>query len=146
MRIYRATLSDLESIVPLYHAYRAFYGLAIDDHGVRRFLTEHLEKQDTYLFVAATQEGELMGFAQLFQSYSIYNLGNYFVLNDLYVASEHRRAGVGRTLLHHVQEFARAQRARGILLETGHDNHAAQALYRSMDFKEMDSLFMGWEG
>lgn len=55
-------------------------------------------------------------------------------LLDLVVASESRRAGVGRTLLNTLLDHARGRAARWVLLEVRQSNRGAQRLYESAGF------------
>lgn len=137
--------TQLDPLVPLYHAYRAFYGLKKDQIGVEHFLTARIRQADTILF-AAYQEGQPVGFIQLFPSFSIYNLGRYYILNDLFVAEEARGNGVATKLIDTAKEFTKSQKGRGLMLETGQENLTAQKLYLKAGFKPMtDVVFMGWE-
>jgi ribosomal protein S18 acetylase RimI-like enzyme len=55
-------------------------------------------------------------------------------LQELYVVPAERGQGIGRALLEHTIEFARAAGADGIDLNTGETDTAARALYESMGF------------
>lgn len=146
MKVVQADITHLPHLTPLYHAYRAFYGLTRAEEAVSGFLTERLVKQDSVIFIAEMEDGKVAGFLQLFPSFSIYNLGRYFVLNDLFVAEAYRGKGIGKRLIKAAQEYCKTKNGRGLLLETGKENFAAQALYTAIGFKPMDEVvFMGWE-
>jgi ribosomal-protein-alanine N-acetyltransferase len=55
-------------------------------------------------------------------------------LLNLCVRPERRREGLGRFLLEHMLELARADGAQRIFLEVRPSNHAARELYRSTRF------------
>lgn len=131
MRVRRADLSDLEALVPLFDAYRQFYGQAPDAGRARAFLGERLAGGDSVVFVAEAR-GQAMGFTQLYPSFSSTRTGRLFVLNDLYVAPEARRTGAARALLDAAAAFAKAEGAVGLTLSTGVENRPAQALYEAM--------------
>ena len=59
-----------------------------------------------------------------------------WILNDLFVAEHARRGGVARALLDAAADFARADGARGLMLETSRDNAPARALYRAAGWHE----------
>ena len=63
-------------------------------------------------------------------------MARLWILNDLYVAPDARRAGVGRALLDAAAHFARDDGAAAIMLETGRDNAAARALYTAAGWNE----------
>jgi ribosomal protein S18 acetylase RimI-like enzyme len=69
------------------------------------------------------------------------DLVKYFVLYDLYVTERLRRQGVARSLMNTASEWARAQGAARLDLETARDNAAGQALYRSLGY-ELDEVFL----
>ncbi len=62
------------------------------------------------------------------------------MVRDLYVAPEHRRAGIGRALPAHVAEAARTAGAQRLSLHTETDNAAALALYAGLGFRPVPGL------
>ena len=99
-----------------------------------RFIGERLQRGESVIFVAEAG-AKVVGFTQLFPSFSSVRAGRAWVLNDLYVDIAARRLGVARALLQSAADFARSDGAIRLELETDHDNRSAQALYRHM----------GWE-
>jgi ribosomal protein S18 acetylase RimI-like enzyme len=132
--IRRATVDDVDAIAPLFDHYRMFYHQPSDEALAHRFIGERLRRSESVIFLAEVG-GKVAGFTQLFPSFSSVRAGRAFVLNDLYVDIAARRLGVARTLLQAAADFARADGAIRLELETDHDNRSAQALYRHM----------GWE-
>ena len=82
-------------------------------------------------FACAWQEGEAVGFSQLRLLASVWSPPLEAFLEDLFVAPEARRHGVGRSLLRHALAQARAHGAARLALTTNEANAAAQALYRA---------------
>ena len=132
--IRRATIDDVDAIAPLFDHYRMFYQQPSDPELAQRFISERLQRGESVVFLAEVG-GKVAGFTQLFPSFSSVRAGRAFVLNDLYVDIATRRLGVARALLQAAADFARADGAIRLELETDHDNRSAQALYRHM----------GWE-
>jgi ribosomal protein S18 acetylase RimI-like enzyme len=138
LRIRRADLADLPALVPLFDAYRRFYGQAGDMHRADAFLRERLANGESMVLLAERM-GVAVGFTQLYPMFSSVRTARVWVLNDLYVAEDARRGGVARALLDAAADFARAEGARGLMLETSRDNAAARALYRAAGWHEDDT-------
>jgi len=126
-RIERAGLADLEALLPLFVAYRRFYGRA-DEPRARDFLAERLQREESVVFIA-WRGAEAIGFTQLYPSFASVSLGPMFVLYDLFVAPGARRCGVGALLLRRAVRYATEQGAVELMLQTATDNRAAQRLY-----------------
>ncbi|PRX54479.1 GNAT family N-acetyltransferase [Flagellimonas meridianipacifica] len=139
MEIKTASQKDLESIVPLFDAYRIFYGQPSDLEAARTFLNERFGRNENKLFLAQSK-GEPLGFTQLYKTFSSVSLMPFYILNDLYVASNHRNKGVGKALLEHAQLFCKKEGFKGLALETALDN-PAQKLYETLEW-ELDKSYL----
>lgn len=135
-----ASLADLPLLVPLFDAYRQFYGRASDRALAERFLHERLSQGDAVLLLALSSAGQGLGLAQLFPSFSSVAAARIFVLNDLFVTPEARRRGVGRMLLGLAEDEARRRGALRMTLSTQHANMHAQALYRSAGWQRDEAF------
>lgn len=132
--IRRATVEDADAVAALFDRYRMFYQQPSDPELARRFIGERLQRGESVIFLAEVG-GKVAGFTQLFPSFSSVRAGRAFVLNDLYVDIAARRLGVARALLDAAADFARADGAIRLELETDPDNRTAQALYRHMGWQ-----------
>ena len=132
--IRRGTLDDLDTIAPLFDLYRSFYQQPSDLALARDFIALRLRRQESVILIAE-RDGTAVAFTQLFPSFSSVRAGRSWILNDLYVRADARRNGIARALLQAAADFARADGAIRLELETDPDNRSAQALYRHM----------GWE-
>ncbi|MDI2586667.1 GNAT family N-acetyltransferase [Psychrobacillus sp. NEAU-3TGS] len=140
MNIHQATSNDLDSLVELFDLYRQFYKQASDLKGAREFLEERLIKNESVIFLAF-DEGNPVGFTQLFPSFSSVSMKRSWVLNDLYVKETARRKGVAEKLIRRAIAFAEESEAKGILLETAADNVNAQKLYEKIGFIKESTYF-----
>jgi GNAT superfamily N-acetyltransferase len=139
--IRKATVADLDSLVPLFDAYRQFYKQETDQEGARKFLTERLEGEESVVFLAFDGERPA-GFTQLYPIFSSVGMRRSWLLNDLYVDVVARKKGVGERLLEEAKTWARATGASWMMLETAVDNHLAQALYEKNGWERVkDELF-----
>ncbi|MEL1265674.1 GNAT family N-acetyltransferase [Pseudoxanthomonas putridarboris] len=137
LSITRATLDDVDSVASLFDQYRRFYRQPADSALAQAFISERLRRGESAILLAE-RDGAAAGFTQLFPSFSSVRAGRTWILNDLFVVPDARRTGVARALLQAAAEFARKDGALRLELETDHDNHAAQALYRTMAWEPYD--------
>ncbi len=143
MKIYQATIEDLQGVSELFNAYRMFYEQTSDIEGVRIFLKERLENKDSVLLVATDNE-KYVGFTQLYPTFSSISMKNAWILNDLFIDLEARKQGIGEMLLHKAKEYAISTGAKSISLSTAPDNYSAQRLYEKNGY-ERDSQFYQYE-
>ncbi len=134
----RATLEDLDQVVPLFDAYRRFYSQPGDLQRARDFLSERLRRDESVILLAEL-DGRIAGFTQLYPMFSSVRTARLWVLNDLFVDESARRHGVARALLDGAAGFAKEQGAAGLMLETTRSNAPARALYRAAGWSEDES-------
>ncbi len=130
LAVRRACLRDIDAIAPLFDAYRVFYQQPPDSALSRAFIAERLAARDSEIFIAE-QNGEAIGFTQLYQSFSSVRAKRIYILNDLYVTLKARRSGAARALLNAAAIFARQQGAVTLTLSTARTNTAAHTLYET---------------
>ena len=126
----QATVDDVEQLVPLFDAYRQFYGRTSDAAAARAFLLARCANKESTLFIAYKGDTAI-GFAQLYPSFSSVSLARIFILNDLFVQEQARRTRVASSLLSAAATFAVSLGAVRLSLSTALTNDAAHALYRS---------------
>ncbi|MDE2408469.1 MAG: GNAT family N-acetyltransferase [Xanthomonadaceae bacterium] len=135
LSITRAGPAELDALSQLFDAYRQFYGQPSDVERARQWLRERLRFGESVVLVARRGVA-LAGFVQLYPMFSSVRTAKTWILNDLYVDAGARRSGIGHALLEAAADFARADGAAGIALETAQDNAAARALYRAAGWQE----------
>jgi GNAT superfamily N-acetyltransferase len=127
--IRRASVADLDCLVPLFDAYRQFYKQETDKEGARKFLAERLEGGESVVFLAFEDE-TAVGFTQLYPIFSSVGMRRSWLLNDLYVDAVARKKGIGERLLEAAKAWGRETGASWMMLETAIDNYPAQTLYQ----------------
>ncbi len=136
----RAQVSDLEDLATLFDGYRQFYEQASDLSAAREFLRLRFARDESVIFIA--HDGwRAVGFTQLYPSFSSVSMGPIFVLNDLFVAPEARKKGIGRLLLEAAAAHAKATGAIRLTLTTATTNTTAQVLYESTGWKRDTKFF-----
>jgi len=120
--IWRARLPDVADVAPLFDAYRRFYGRSADLAVASEFLQQRIARGESVVLVARDANGTARGFAQLYPSFSSVRAARTLVLNDLFVAPDVRRAGVGRALLEQAAAYACDRGIGRMKLSTAIDN------------------------
>jgi GNAT superfamily N-acetyltransferase len=131
----QATIHDLDIVAPLFDGYRQFYGEPTDVALARRFLHDRFHHQQSVVLLAVDDEGQGIGFTQLYPLFSSVRAARTYLLNDLFVAPQARRHGVAVALMREAADFARTVGALGMSLSTAHTNEPAQRLYESLGWK-----------
>lgn len=138
VKIRQALLEDLDSVAPLFDAYRCFYEQASDPDLARDFLRERLALRESVIFLAerrSRKRPEPLGLMQLYPGFSSVAARRLWILNDLFVVSSARGQGIGRALLEASRRYARRTGACRVTLSTASDNVVAQALYEAFGFR-----------
>ncbi len=140
MRIYQATMNDLDGAADLFNMYRTFYLQTPDLDGAKAFIRKRLENEDSIIFVAKSNH-KYVGFTQLYPTFSSISMKRAWILNDMFVDATARKQGVGEQLLQKAKEFANKTGAKSITLETTPDNEVAQRLYEKNGYNKDDQYY-----
>lgn len=123
------TEEQLDAVLPLIADYQRFYGGDPDTQRNAVFFRRFLEPSDEGLLLGAWEQGELLGHACLYWTFSSVSAQEVVLLNDLFVREEHRGSGVSRLLIDAAVEVARARGAKAVRWYTALDNRDAQRAY-----------------
>ena len=144
MRIVQATLEHLDLLTPLFVKYREFYNELPYPESSRKFLEKRLRRKESVIYLAlADDEDKLLGFCQLYPSFSSLSLKRVWILNDIYVAEDARRQLVADRLLQTAKKMAKDTNAIRLRVATSENNLAAQKTYESIGFRE-DTVFKNY--
>ena len=144
MRIVQATLEHLDLLTPLFIKYRDFYGELPFPDSSRKFLETRLKRKESVIYLAlADDEDKLLGYCQLFPSYSSLSLKRVWILNDIFVAEDARRQLVADRLIQQAKKLAKETNAVRLRVSTSIHNEVAQKVYESIGFRE-DSKFKNY--
>lgn len=137
-----ASIHHLEELVSLFDAYRVFYQQKSDPQAAVRFLQQRIERRESQIFIAYSQElNKILGFVQLYPSFSSVSLQRLWILNDLFVGPSFRRKGIAKALMARARELADQTASKGLVLETTVDNQPAQRLYETLGFVKTEDLY-----
>lgn len=135
-----ASDSDLAKLAQLFDAYRQFYNQPTDIERARDFISERMTRNDSWLLVAQSND-DLLGFCQMYPSFSSTTTSRIAILNDLFVAQNTRSKGVGKALIQAAEELAKNLGLSAMELATAIDNQTAQALYEHLDWQRDKNFY-----
>ena len=132
---------QLELLLPLIAAYQRFYEVEdVDDERNRNFFARFLAPSEDGELLGAWREGELLGYACLYWTFTSLVPAEMVLMNDLYVIPESRGQGVGRALIEASAAVARERGANHLQWVTAPDNETAQRLYDSTGARREPSI------
>lgn len=135
MKVITASILNIKQLIPLFDSYRVFYGQTSNPEAAYNFLKERLTNHDSVILLCLDDSEKGIGFTQLYPSFSSVSMQRTYILNDLFVAPEVRKKGVGEALMEHAKQFAIKSGSKGLTLETAIDN-PAQKLYIKLGWKK----------
>jgi len=129
-KIRRLEESDRNAWKCLWRGYLDFYQVDISE-SVTESTWERLLDSSTPMFclVAENDTGNVVGFTQCVIHLNTWTEHPICYLEDLFVAPDHRKAGVGRQLIEAVGEKAKAENWGRLYWMTKQDNQTARSLY-----------------
>lgn len=133
IKIIKATVKDVNSIAPLFDAYRVFYRKPSDLEGASMFIKDRLLQEESIIYLALDGD-QAVGFTQLYPIFSSTRMKRVWLLNDLYVDKEHRGRGISKLLLDKGKQLTIDSKAAALILETEKTNIIGNQLYPSADF------------
>jgi ribosomal protein S18 acetylase RimI-like enzyme len=138
MEIKQISITNYLLVTGLFDQYRVFYKQASDITLAETYIKSRLENNESVIFVALAGN-EPVGFTQLYPLLSSVRATKNWLLNDLFVDSDHRKQGIGEALLKTATNFAKSRGATFVQLETASDNYTAQKLYEAVGFVKLDA-------
>jgi GNAT superfamily N-acetyltransferase len=131
LAIHPLAAGELEAVLPLIADYQRFYGVAEPDtaHN-RQFFARFVAPSEVGELLGAWQAGAgLVGYACLYWTFSSVSARPVVLMNDLFVVSAKRGAGVGLALIDAARAVARSRGVDALHWQTALDNDRAQRLY-----------------
>lgn len=132
--IKQAVIQDIPQIIPVFDSYREYFKQKRDPVSTEQFLFDRFEHRESIMFIAET-DGDVVGIAHLYPSFSSLSLQRVWILNDFFIIEQFRGQGIGKQLIFAVKEYARLTKAKGIELSVEHTNTNAWAFWESTGFK-----------
>lgn len=117
--------------------YREHFGQLPYPDSSRKFLEKRISRKESVIYLAmADDEDKILGFCQLYSSFSSLSLKRVWILNDIYVCQDARRQLVADRLIQTAKQMAKETNAVRLRVASSVDNEVAHKLYESIGFKE----------
>ena len=123
--------ADLDDLLPLMRGYCDFYKVAPSDEdllAMSRALIDDREREGVQL-IARNADGQAIGFATIFWTWSTTDGGRLGVMNDLFVSEAARGTGAADALIGACRAECASRGIKRLSWQTAPDNHRAQAVY-----------------
>jgi GNAT superfamily N-acetyltransferase len=140
-KVWVASTEDAAEVIRLLTGFRDHLGYDYPGHdaferNVKRLLAD---ENTEYLLAAADAHDQPAAVCQLRFRHGIWRDGGDCLVEDVFVESSARGAGLGRALLKAARERALAHDCTRMELDVNEENEAALALYRSFGFTDRAS-------
>lgn len=129
--IARATATDLDDLLVLLRAYCDFYEVTPTDQELMTLAQTLVEdpRHEGVQLLARDPNGDAVGFATLYWSWSTTEGCRIGIMNDLFVAEAARGRGLAERLIEACRIECAQRGARRLTWQTAPDNLRAQAVY-----------------
>lgn len=126
------TVNDYPSWQPLWQAYLTFYKTELSDEVTASTWQRLLDSQEPTYSALAWVDGRAVGMVNWVYHRSNWSIENSCYLQDLFVDSEQRGLGIGRKLIEHVCNAAKAAGCAKVHWLTHETNATARSLYEQV--------------
>jgi GNAT superfamily N-acetyltransferase len=117
---------------PLWKGYLDFYKTTVPNEVYDTTWARLHDANEPMNLLGSFVDGRLRGIVHYIYHRSCWTIGNYCYLQDLFVAEEARKLGLGRALIEAVYQEARAAGASRVYWLTHETNTPARALYDTL--------------
>jgi len=125
---------DIDNLAILFDKYRMFYGQPSDFDLAFNFIESRIVNEESLILVALQTSGKMLGFIQMYPSFSSVLAEKIWIVNDIYVDQDFRNQGVAIDLLNRAKAHALISGARKLTLNSLKKNVEAQGLYKKIGF------------
>ncbi|WLR54198.1 GNAT family N-acetyltransferase [Mesobacillus subterraneus] len=109
-----------------------------NEEELKKLIQHLLDHPESGLQIVAEMEGEIVGFATLYYTFSTLQVKRAAILNDLFVSVDARGQKAGEQLFEKCLAHIRKNNFAYMTWETAKDNYIAQSLYKKMGSEQSD--------
>jgi ribosomal protein S18 acetylase RimI-like enzyme len=140
--LYPATVADVEKIAAMRRQLYEKYPATIDEPRDRHTLLQLIEQPALGAAWLIIADGKTVGYALVTYCYSIEFGGRFALLDELWLAPETRRHGIGADAIKLIEEILQPQKITALRLEVEQTNSGAQRFYGRNNFQLHDRRLM----
>lgn len=128
-----AESKDTDAIAQLMVAHALYEKSMIREEGLAARFERQLSKPENELnCLVVEQQGRLIGYTTFIRQFSSWDAYFYIYLDCLYLSEEARGLGIGRELMDHIRDYAKAAGCKEIQWQTPHFNTGAIRFYKRL--------------
>jgi len=139
-QIIACTKHHIDKLSFIFDLYRQFYAQSSDTTAAKNYLQQRVENGESIIFIAE-ENNKILGFVQLYPTFSSISMQRSLILNDLFVLDEHRRRGIAEALMEAAYDYGNEIHAKGLELSTQITNTHAQRLYEKLGYERDQAFF-----
>ncbi|HEY9096177.1 MAG TPA: GNAT family N-acetyltransferase [Hydrogenophaga sp.] len=141
--IRQAHEADLEAVLALYAQPGLDDGRVLDAESARQVLAEFARYPSYRLFVACDTQGLVVGSYALLIMHNLAHQGTpSAIVEDVVVHPQRHGQGIGRTMMNHAMDLARAAGCYKLALSSNIKRVSAHAFYHSLGFRHHGLSFV----
>jgi GNAT superfamily N-acetyltransferase len=138
----KALPTDTAKLVELMAEFYAEAGYELNrPHADSSFATLLADERFGYVWFIQSGDNDV-GYIVLTLKYGMEYGGLMACVDDFFIRSPFRNTGLGTAALQVVCEFCKYHQIRAVSVEVGHENGAAQTVYRREGFVDLDRQFL----
>ena len=107
-------------------------------------LEKGLQNHPTAEVLLMKEDDKYVGMATVFVNFSTFNVRPYLYIHDVVILDECRGKGYGKALIRELIEISKKRDYCKLTLEVREDNPAAQKVYRSLGFEDVEPKMYFW--
>lgn len=137
-----AKIADCDAIISLMGRYYAEDGYPFSERAGRASLTEFLASDQLGRLWVLDDDGQVVGYMAVTLGFSFEYGGRDAFLDEIYIATSHRRRGLGQVAMDMAFQYCETNGVKAIHLEVERHREAARRLYESIGFEAHDRFLM----
>ncbi|QQD82701.1 GNAT family N-acetyltransferase [Bacillus siamensis] len=147
LKIRPVTKNDTLELIPVVRSYIVDFYKCPDptDNELENHINYLVDNPGSGKQFLMEKNGEIIGFATLYFTFSTTKVKAISILNDLFISSEYRGKGLGEMLFKYALEFSKENGYAVMNWKTSHDNLKAQALYKKMGGVNTNNNWINYE-